>query len=135
MELINSNQHQQYLKIREVLNLKPGEKRVNPRHDIYMLVKYRTTQANRFDDGILCNLSQEGALFYTLGDLGMNDNVHMMIFPDENTERPIEVTAEVVRREANDGTYNSFNYGCRIKTIEDPNLDLSICANSDSAEQ
>ena len=132
MELINSHQHQhqQYLKIREILNLKPGEKRINPRHDIHMLVKYRTPQMASFADGILCNLSQEGALFYALGDLGVSDNVQMMIFPDETDKHPIHVTAEVVRRENNNGTYNSFNYGCRIKKIEDPRLDLSISANS-----
>jgi hypothetical protein len=106
------------------------EKRIKPRQNIYLLVKYRTSRMTSYADGILCNLSQDGALFYALGDLELSQDVQVMIIPDQSPDLPIQLTAEVVRREANNSTYNSFNYGCRIRQIEDPNARLSGAVRS-----
>jgi hypothetical protein len=103
-----------------LIKTRQNEKRLKPRQDIYMLVKYRTSRMTAFGEGILCNLSENGALFYTLGKLQANDDVEMMIASDNNYELPIQITAEVVREETKD------NYGCRIKRIVDPNFDLEI---------
>lgn len=97
------------------------DKRTFPRRDIYMSIQYRLNNDEPYKEGMLVNLSRNGALIFAPDKLELQTSITIVISPDSAASgKPIQVIASIVRAISKTNK-SCHSYGCRILNIDDPN--------------
>lgn len=89
------------------------------RRQTNITIKYRTARMNHFENGLLWNLSGKGLLFSSDREMLVDTPIQLVIPPEDPQKPPLQIIADIVRREIYQLQRRKFGYGCRFQQTID----------------
>lgn len=92
------------------------DRRKSVKSELNLDIMYRTSRLNRFESGVLKNISDTGMLITTYLEIDEDIRIHVIIPQDKGMNQPVNLIGQVVR-DASQATKDSFTYGCQLKEM------------------
>ena len=101
-------------------SLQNEDRRARPRTEIHATIQYQAQGATYFNEGVLHDISETGALISCQEVLDIGAYIHIIMASEDPAESSIHITGVAVRKISEPGI-DEICYGCRLVRVADPN--------------